>query len=236
MSANNPKIQTPHYSMFDIAGPIMVGPSSSHTAGACKLGQLARALFHAKPDRVTFILHGSFATVYKGHATDRALVAGILRFKTSDPRLKHSFQFAKKYDIAFEFVPSDLGKQYHPNTVKIMMEKEGRKSMAMTGSSIGGGMVKVVKIDQFDVDLHGVAGQYKTLVVWHDNDKKLFKNLLKTIEEFGFRIHDVQTTEVAKHALSVINLDGRDLKVKEVLKLQSMPGMENVRSLTNLEP
>lgn len=117
------KHPTPRYSVFDIAGPIMVGPSSSHTAGACKIGQIARALFHGTPDKVTFILHGSFATVYKGHSTDRALVGGILKFKTSDPRIKKSFELAKKYGLQFDFKTADLGEKYHPNTVKVILEK-----------------------------------------------------------------------------------------------------------------
>ena len=83
-------------SVFDIAGPIMVGPSSSHTAGACKIGQFARALFHGTPKKATFYLHGSFGKVYKGHATDRALLAGVLKFRTSDPRIKNSFTILSK--------------------------------------------------------------------------------------------------------------------------------------------
>lgn len=223
------------YSVFDIAGPIMVGPSSSHTAGACKIGQIARALFHGTPEKVTFILHGSFATVYKGHATDRALVGGVLRFKTSDPRIKKSFEIAKRKSLKFVFKTDDLGEKYHPNTVKIILEKKGRKPMSVIGCSIGGGIIKIVKIDQFDVELHGVAGQWKTLVVWHENDKEALDNLLKHIEKLGYRIHDIQTARVAKNALSIINMEGRDLKIKQVLALESLPGMENVRALTVID-
>ena len=83
-------------SIFDIAGPIMVGPSSSHTAGACKIGQFARALFHHTPKKVRFYLHGSFGQVYKGHATDKALLAGVLKMKTSDSDLKTALNWRKK--------------------------------------------------------------------------------------------------------------------------------------------
>src|SRR3990167_5414835 len=96
-------------SIFDIAGPVMVGPSSSHTAGACKIGQFARALFHGTPNKVTFYLHGSFSEVYKGHATDRALLGGVLKFRTSDPRIKESFKIAKQKKIKYEFIKKDLG-------------------------------------------------------------------------------------------------------------------------------
>lgn len=213
----------------------MVGPSSSHTGGACKLGQIARALFHGTPDNVTFILHGSFATVYKGHATDRALVAGVMRFQTADLRIKNAFHIADKSKLHYQFKTADLGKKYHPNTVKVILEKEGRKPMSMIGSSIGGGMVQVVKIDQFDVVLHGVAGQYKTLVVWHENKDELLIPLKKQLKKWGIRVHDVQTTRVGKHALSIINMDGRTLRLPEVLELETLDGIQDVRHLTALE-
>lgn len=237
MSDAKAPIKAPLYSVFDIAGPIMVGPSSSHTAGACKIGQLARALFHGTPDRVTFVLHGSFATVYKGHATDRALVGGVMKFKTSDPRIKNSFTLADKAGIRFEFKTTDLGEKYHPNTVKIILEKWDRQPMEVIGSSIGGGIIKVVKIDQFNVDLRGVAGQFKTLVVWHHaGGPKNLGALCEHLKKYGMKIHDIQTTTVDNHALSVINMEGRDLKLSEVLKLEDIEGIEDVRSLTALEP
>lgn len=223
------------YSIFDIAGPIMVGPSSSHTGGACKLGQIARALFHGTPDSVTFVLHGSFATVYKGHATDRALLAGVMRFKTSDPRIKDAFNIAKAEGLKYRFKTANLGRSQHPNTVKIILEKEGRRPMSMIGSSIGGGMVQVVKIDQFDVSLHGVAGQYKTLIIWHDNDDKILSPVKKELKKYGMRIHEIQTTRVGNYALSIINMEGRTLKLKEVLALEMHDGVEDVRHLTSLE-
>lgn len=227
--------KAPQYSVFDIAGPIMVGPSSSHTAGACKIGQIARALFHGTPQKVTFVLHGSFATVYKGHSTDKALVGGVLKYKTSDPRIKNSFELMAKEGIKYGFQTEDLGPNYHPNTVKIIMEKSGRKPMSMIGCSIGGGIVKVVKIDQFDVELHGVAGQFKTLVVWHDNEQKDLDGLCHAIENLRVRVHDIQTTKVDRHALSIINLDGGALTLDQVLELEKLPGIQHVRSLTSLE-
>lgn len=236
MSDAKAPIKAPLYSIFDIAGPIMVGPSSSHTAGACKIGQIARALFHGTPDKVTFVLHGSFATVYKGHATDRALVGGVMKFKTSDPRIKTSFELAKKSGLEFIFKTADLGEKYHPNTVKIILEKWDRQPMEVIGSSIGGGIIKVVKIDQFDVDLRGVAGQFKTLVVWHHaSGPKNLEALCTQLKKFKMKIHDIQTTTVDKHALSIINMEGHDLKLAEVLKLEDIEGIEDVRSLTALE-
>ena len=223
-----------HYSIFDIAGPIMVGPSSSHTAGACKIGQMARALFHGTPDKVTFVLHGSFGTVYKGHSTDRALLSGVMKLKTADPRLKNAFNVAIEKKLKYQFIVADLGKKYHPNSVEIIMEKKRRKPMRIIGSSIGGGMIKIVKIDKFDVDLHGIAGRFKSLIVWHDS-RKYLKELLKELRKKNIQIHDLQTTRIGDESLSIINMEGRPLKLPEVLELEKLDGIEEVRSLTSLE-
>jgi L-serine dehydratase len=235
MSGKTSTLSNPQYSIFDVAGPVMVGPSSSHTAGACKLGQIARALFHGTPNKVTFQLHGSFGTVYKGHATDKALLAGVMKWKTSDDRMKNAFKEAKKNKLKYEYIIKDLGGMHHPNTVKIKLVKKGRKPMTMIGSSIGGGVVQVVKIDQFDVALHGVAGQFKTLVVWHENKEGVRTSLIKEIEGKKIRVHDIQTTRVGKKALTIINMDGRRLKLPEVLEMEKMTGINHVRSLTALE-
>jgi L-serine dehydratase len=223
------------YSLFDIAGPVMVGPSSSHTAGACKIGQVARALFHGTPDKVIFILHGSFAEVYKGHATDKALLAGVMKYKTSDEKIKNAFNLAIKNNLKYSFQTQNLGEMHHPNTVKIILEKKGRKPMSVIGSSIGGGIVQIVQVDQFDVSLHGVAGQYKTLIVWHENKKGVREPLLMELEKKNIRIIEVQTTRVGDKALSVINMDGRRLTLPEVLELESIPDISDVRALTTLE-
>ena len=235
MSAKSQTLSDPKYSIFDIAGPVMVGPSSSHTAGACKIGQIARALFHGTPERVIFILHGSFGTVYKGHATDRALLAGVMKWKTSDDRMKNAFKEAKKNKLKYEIKIQNLGEIHHPNTVKIILEKKGRRPMSMIGSSIGGGVIQIVKIDQFNVSLHGVAGQFKTLIVWHENKEGVREPLIKEIEKKGIRVHEIQTTRVGEKALSIINMDGRRLKLYEVLEMEKLPGISDIRSLTSLE-
>lgn len=229
-----PKSADSRYSLFDIAGPVMVGPSSSHTAGACKIGQYARALFNKTPEKVTFYLHGSFGQVYKGHATDRALLAGVMRFRTSDPALKDAFNLAKEKGIHYEFKVQELGAQYHANTVKIVLEAKGRKPMSVIGSSIGGGKMMIVKVDQFDVEIHGVAGKYKTLVCSHDLQKSTLPELLQRIEKFGLQVASFETVTYGGHALSVVNYFGRRLLVDELLSLEKAIGVEFVRCLTKV--
>lgn len=259
-----------HTSIFDIAGPIMVGPSSSHTAGACKIGQLAQAIFDDKPDKVTFLLHGSFATVTQGHATDRALLGGIMKFKTSDPRIKEAFKYAKKFDIQYEFQRTDLGPKYHPNTVKIILEKNGKekdeefgyarakrahaiintsndiadvsqmtlpvsKKMSVTGSSLGGGMVMICEINDHEVDIRATAGKYKSLIISHKTFPTPIKTITDRLEGHGLRIREVQSNQINGHSLTIINFDSRDLRLKTVLEIEQIPGVEFARSLTRLK-
>ena len=107
--------------------------------------------------------------------------------------------------------------------------------MAVIGSSLGGGIVQIVKIDEFNVDIKGVAGVYKTLIVWHQNDPEILPLLKAKIQQYGLKIHDIQTANVDKNSLSVANIDGRDFHLEEILELEEIPGISDVRSLTKPE-
>lgn len=139
-----------NWSIFDIVGPVMIGPSSSHTAGACRLGLMVNRIF-GLPDYVNIHLHGSFAKVYKGHGTDKALVGGILGMDSDDERLVDSFNIAQEKGLEFQFTKGDLGSKYHSNTVKFTVRKNNQLH-TIIGSSIGGGNIKIVSIDNVMVD------------------------------------------------------------------------------------
>ena len=145
--------------VFDILGPIMIGPSSSHTAGAARLGKVARAVAGDEVIDVTFYLHGSFAKTYKGHGTDRALVAGILGMEPSDKRLRNSLEIAREMELKFRFVETDLG-DVHPNTVKFDMLTKSGERREVIGSSIGGGSIKITEVNGNRVEF---TGEYPTL-------------------------------------------------------------------------
>lgn len=147
--------------IFDILGPVMVGPSSSHTAGAVRLGRIARTVANEEIKKVTFLLHGSFAKTYKGHGTDRALVAGILGMGPSDKRLRNSLEIAKEKGIEIEFLEESLG-DVHPNTVKFLIETESGKACDVMGSSIGGGSIQVIEVNGSSVSF---TGEYPTLII-----------------------------------------------------------------------
>lgn len=142
-------------SVFDIIGPIMVGPSSSHTAGALALGKTAAQLFEVKPSKVTIHYYESFADTHLGHGTDFAILGGILGFSASDPMIPKSLEMARSQKIAFSFIEekgaSPVG---HPNTATMILEKDN-KQMTMTGSSIGGGSIVInsVAMDNFTMTL-----------------------------------------------------------------------------------
>ncbi|NLY73075.1 MAG: L-serine ammonia-lyase, iron-sulfur-dependent, subunit beta, partial [Tissierellia bacterium] len=147
--------------LFEILGPVMIGPSSSHTAGAVRLANISAMIFNRKIKKVDFYLHGSFAKTHKGHGTDLALVAGVMGFSTFDKRIIDSFDIAKKEGIDFSFQERDLG-YVHPNTVKLVFND----SFSVTASSIGGGRVEIIDIDGTQVLL---SGDYPTLVIQYED-------------------------------------------------------------------
>jgi L-serine dehydratase len=132
-------------SIFDIIGPVMVGPSSSHTAGAVRLGLVARALLGEMPQQARVELHGSFARTGPGHGTDRALIAGLLGLDTADERIRDSFALAEAAGLQFEFCEADLGEEAHPNSVRFTLTA-GERTLEMSGASIGGGMIQITRL------------------------------------------------------------------------------------------
>ncbi|HHW30563.1 MAG TPA: L-serine ammonia-lyase, iron-sulfur-dependent, subunit beta [Clostridiaceae bacterium] len=149
--------------VFDIIGPVMVGPSSSHTAGAVRIGNMARALLGEPPAKVNITLYGSFAHTYRGHGTDKALVAGLMEMTPDDLRIKSSLDIARSNGIVISFVTSESN-DYHPNTVLIKAEGSSGKKISVLGSSIGGGNIVINRINGIDVQING---QYHTLVIPH---------------------------------------------------------------------
>ena len=151
--------------IFDVLGPIMIGPSSSHTAGAARLGKIARTIVNKPIKDVTFLLHGSFKETYKGHGTDRALVAGILGMMPDDERLRDALLIAEKEGLEVNFLPADLG-QVHPNTVKFLITDCDDINWEVLGSSIGGGLVEIYEINGNKVK---ITGEYPTIITCHDD-------------------------------------------------------------------
>lgn len=148
-------------SAFDIIGPVMVGPSSSHTAGAVRLGQVARLILGTQPNEAKIELHGSFAQTGKGHGTDKAIVAGLLGLATYDDRIRDSFALAEAAGMQFHFEMVDLGDDAHPNTARLTLQA-GEHQVQVTGISVGGGMIQITNIQGYSTSF---SGEYETLLV-----------------------------------------------------------------------
>lgn len=180
------------YSSFEILGPIMVGPSSSHTAGACKIARLAAKICPDNYESVEFYLHGSFAFTYKGHGTDRALLGGIMGFKTYDSSIKDAYEIADKKGINYSFIPMDLGEDYHPNTVKVKFNYKDRNSEYVIGSSIGGGNMKIVDINGIKVDYDG---RFPTFLFQYDEQKGVIAEVSTILAGESYNIESINTTK-----------------------------------------
>lgn len=177
------------YGIFDVMGPIMIGPSSSHTAGAVRIGRLAKKISGKDFVSVVFHLHGSFAQTYLGHGTDKALVAGVLGMMPDDERIRNSFEIAKENNIKFEFVKTDLG-DVHPNSVKIETRyKDGRISF-VSGSSIGGGNIKIIDVDGIKVDF---TNEFPTIILKYKEQKGVISFVSTLLAENGYNIEKMIT-------------------------------------------
>ena len=151
------------HGVFDIVGPVMIGPSSSHTAGAVRLGLMARKILGEEAMRAEINLHGSFARTYRGHGTDKALIAGILGFAPEDERIREALQIASDHGLEFSFQTVNL-EEAHPNTAVIYLVGRSGRTARVRGASVGGGNIMISNIDGYKVEL---TGQYPALITIH---------------------------------------------------------------------
>ncbi len=153
-----------YHSVFEIIGPVMVGPSSSHTAAAVRIGRIARQLFGKEPRKIKVMFYGSFAQTYRGHATDVAVVGGLLDFSTDDPRIREALRFAEERGITVTFEKAE-SLPLHPNTMRLTLGDEA-KVLSLKAVSLGGGMVEVTEIDGFDLRL---SGDKPAILIFHQD-------------------------------------------------------------------
>lgn len=192
-------------SIFQVAGPIMIGPSSSHTAGAAKIGRIARQIVNADFDKVTFGLHGSFDKTGKGHGTDKALLAGVIGIREDDERISKSFEIAKLKGINFKFYSVELDGA-HENSVIITFYKNGDITSEIQGSSIGGGNIRIEKIDGYDI---GISGNLPTIFVKQDDQKGVISYVATVLADNDINIATMKVSRVQKSedAICVIEID-----------------------------
>ena len=138
-------------SVFDMIGPVMIGPSSSHTAGVVRIGRAARHIFGEQPESVSVTFYNSFARTYQGHGSDRAAVAGLLDFKTDDKRIKNSFDYAKKAGLKYQFKSVGNASLFHPNTVRFELHSSNG-SVEVVGESLGGGVINISEVNEYSAN------------------------------------------------------------------------------------
>ena len=192
-------------SLLDIIGPVMVGPSSSHTAGACRLGLLARNLVGGTPDSARIELHGSFARTGEGHGTDKAIAGGLMGFRPDDERLRDALEIAEREGLSYVFEKTTLAADAHPNTARITVERSDRHAV-MTGSSLGAGRILVTEINGYAVE---VSGSYHTIVLIAEDVKGSVAAIATILAEHGINIANLRLTrrERGGDAFMVIEVD-----------------------------
>lgn len=208
----------------------MIGPSSSHTAGAAKIGRIAGIILGEKPVQADIYLHGSFAATYQGHGTDRALVGGLLGFAADDERLRNALEIAPQEGLTVNFHKENLG-DVHPNTAKITAIGVSGKTIDMVASSIGGGDIKVVNLLGFAVDFDG---QSNTLIIPHQDRAGTVAAVTAVLAEEGVNIAQMKVAREVRgsDAIMIIETD-QVCDQSGVEKIQKIP---SVLAVTVVKP
>lgn len=201
-------------SIFDVIGPVMIGPSSSHTAGAAKLAKTARIIVKDEIAHVSFHLHGSFAKTGRGHGTDKALVAGALGLSADDEMIPDSFRLAEKQGITFDFSEEEM-EDVHENTVRMIFTMRDGSSNEVVGSSIGGGQIKITEINGFVTDMNL---QLPTIVIEQYDKKGIVTEVSGILAEHGLNIANMKLVRRSKGDVACCIIEMDDFIPEEIGK------------------
>lgn len=215
--------------VFDIIGPVMIGPSSSHTAGAARIGRIAYMLLGQPAKRAEILLHGSFAKTYKGHGTDKALIAGIMGMKPDDARLRSSFELAEQAGLSFEITTGHL-EDAHPNTAQITLYGEDSQ-VSVQGASVGGGNILINRINGMAVE---ISGQFTTLIVLHRDAPGTIAHVTELLGSNGINIANFRLARKQKGGTAVMTIEIDGDAGKELNR--QVAALENVLGSTMLKP
>lgn len=193
-------------SIFDVLGPIMIGPSSSHSAGIVRIGAVARQLLGAEPVKAEITFYNSLAETYRGHGSDKAVLGGIMGFATDDSRIRTAKELAEERQLIFSYKEIPHAPKFHPNSAKIILyDSEGHK-VSVTGQSIGGGAISIIDIDGYTTRL---SVTYFTIVILADDVKGSISHISAIISEDGVNVANMNVTRSidGKKANMVIEID-----------------------------
>lgn len=213
--------------VFSIIGPAMIGPSSSHTAGAARIGRFARQLLGTEPREARICFYGSFAETFKGHGTDLAVVGGILDYRTDDERIRNSMQNAEEAGIEIHF-STGTAPGAHPNTVKISLSA-GKRHCEVTGASIGGGTFVIRSINGFEVKC---SGELPTLVIGHADRQGVLAGITALFSNEDVNIGYIITDRKGRtgEALTVVEADSA-IPAPLIEAIRSLPHVGSVASI-----
>ena len=219
--------------LFDVLGPVMIGPSSSHTAGAAKIGYTAQKLLGDIPVDADIGLYGSFATTGRGHGTDRALVAGLLGLRPDDPRLPDSFELAREQGMKFSIHPVEL-RSAHPNTAVLRLTSRTGRGLSMKAASVGGGRIRVTEIDGVPADF---GGDSNTLIIHNEDTPGCVAEVTTSLALRRINIASMQVFRAGtgSYAVMVLECDSH-IPHPLVQQLVLMPGILKVTCLNVDEP
>ena len=211
--------------IFDMMGPVMVGPSSSHTAGAARIGNMGRTLLGEEVARADIGLYGSFAETGFGHGTDRALLAGLLGMKPDDLRIPNAYEEANRAGMAYSFRTVEL-RDAHPNTALLELSGKSGKRLTLQAASIGGGAIVVNKIDGIDVNF---TGDFNTLIVRNQDESGSVAAITSILSQVHINVANMSVNRHRRggDALMVIETD-QHIKPRQVEFLSELPGILSV--------
>ena len=219
--------------LFDVLGPVMIGPSSSHTAGAARIGYTAQKLLGEVPAKADIGLYGSFATTGKGHGTDRALVAGLLGLRPDDPRLPDSFALAQTAGMKFTIHPVEL-RAAHPNTAVLTLKSRSGRTLTLKAASVGGGRIRVTEIDGVPADF---GGDSNTLIIHNEDTPGCSAEVTTCLAMRRINIASMQVFRASTGGSAVMVLEC-DSHIPRPLEqqLSVLPGIRKVTCLNVDEP
>ena len=213
-------------SVFQVLGPEMIGPSSSHTAGACSIALLAQQMTDSPVTDVVFTLYNSFAKTYRGHGTDLALLGGVMGFSPDDRRIPEAFSIAKARGLTYRYIEAEPDSDIHPNTVDIRLTCESGLLLTVRGESLGGGKMRIIRINQIDVDF---TGEYSTLIIAHYDRPGVLAHITGCLSEKNVNIAFMKLFRETKGhtAYSIIEFDGT-LPADAEAQIAANPNVQNV--------
>jgi L-serine dehydratase len=192
-------------SVFDMIGPVMIGPSSSHTAGVVRIGRVARRLLGDQPEQADIIFYNSFARTYEGHGSDRAIIAGLLDYKTDDKRIREALEIAPTEALKFSFRSIANASALHPNTVRLHLKK-GERTVEVLGESKGGGLINIAEVNGFKADF---SASLHTLVITARDVKGSIAFIADVLAHDDCNIATMSVSRKGKHDIAclVIEMD-----------------------------